>query len=199
MNKVIVKINGSEYPMVGEKSEIEMLRVARYVDEEMRKSLGKNPKLSTSQAAVLTAINITDIFFECCDENEKLIKENDELNKKVGTTDGELRLEIKKLQLKLLKHGEDEEKTKKSMNDLNQLVDDKNKEIEELRKLLASKEETITSLKSDMEEFKKNAEEAKHQAKLSQQMSSKFQNDAYRVQLEKIEIENELKLLRARA
>jgi len=28
-------------------------------------------------------------------------------------------------------------------------------------------------------------------------MSSKFQNDAYRVQLEKIEIENELKLYKA--
>ena len=35
MNKVIVKINGSEYPMVGEKSEQHMLNVARFVDEEI--------------------------------------------------------------------------------------------------------------------------------------------------------------------
>ena len=37
MNKVIVKINGSEYPMVGEKSEQHMLNVARYVDEEIKR------------------------------------------------------------------------------------------------------------------------------------------------------------------
>ena len=38
MNKVIVKINGSEYPMVGEKSEEHMIKVAKYVDQEMRKN-----------------------------------------------------------------------------------------------------------------------------------------------------------------
>ena len=79
MNKVIVKINGSEYPMVGPKSEEHMLRAARYVDQEIRKITTANPKLSTSSASILSAINIADVFFECCDENEELLKENEEL------------------------------------------------------------------------------------------------------------------------
>ncbi len=48
-----------------------------------------------------------------------------------------------------------------------------------------------------IEELKNRAEEAEKKAKIAEKMSSKFQNDAYRVQLEKIEIENELKYLRA--
>ena len=99
MNKVIVNINGSEYPMVGSKSEEHMLRVARYVDQEIRKITTANPKLSTSSASILSAINIADVFFECCDENEELLKENEELNKKVGTGEEELKLEMKKLEL----------------------------------------------------------------------------------------------------
>ena len=38
---------------------------------------------------------------------------------------------------------------------------------------------------------------AEEKARVAEQMSSKFQNDAYRVQLEKIEIENELKFYKA--
>ncbi len=101
MNKVIVNINGSEYPVVGEKSELHMMKVGKYVDSEMTKAMECNPKLSTSQAAVLTAINITDIFFECCEENEELIKETEELSKKVGVFGDEAKLEMKKLQLKI--------------------------------------------------------------------------------------------------
>ena len=39
---------------------------------------------------------------------------------------------------------------------------------------------------------------AEEKARVAEQMSSKFQNDAYRVQLEKIEIENELKFFKAK-
>ena len=101
MNKVIVKINGSEYPMVGEKSEQHMLNVARYVDEEIKRISEANPKLSTSVLAILSAVNIANELFECGEENDKLSKENEELNKKVGTGEEELKLEMKKLQLSL--------------------------------------------------------------------------------------------------
>ena len=70
MNKVMVRINGSEYPMVGPKSERHMLSVASYVDQEMTKAMEKNPKLSSSVAAILTALNIADVFFECVGKNE---------------------------------------------------------------------------------------------------------------------------------
>ena len=193
MNKVIVKINGSEYPIVGEKSELHMLKVGRYVDSEMTKAMENNPKLSTSQAAVLTAINITDTFFECCEENEELVKENEELNKKVGATDGEIRFEVNKLKLRISQLKENEEKSNKSIEELNKTIEVKDKEKTELNELLINKAEAINSYKNEIEELKKLLEEANQEAEISQKMCSKFQNDAYRIQLEKIEIENELK------
>ena len=45
MNKVVVRILGSEYNIVGKNPE-QMKSVARYVDEEMNKIREGNPKLS---------------------------------------------------------------------------------------------------------------------------------------------------------
>lgn len=90
MNKVMVKIHGVEYPMVGDKSEKFMISIADFVDKEMDKITRQNPKLSLSVAAILTALNISDLLFECSDENEKLIKANEELSKKVGASNEEL-------------------------------------------------------------------------------------------------------------
>lgn len=196
-NKVIVTINGSEYPMVGEKSEKHMLKVARYVDEEMKKITNVNPKLSTSDAAILSAINIADIFFECCEENEELVKENEELNKKVGTGEEELKLEVKKLESSLEDKAKIEEELKQKIQELNNLIEEQNSKLTNLESDIESKDKEIDNYKTKNEELKTLAQEAEEKAKIAEQMSSKFQNDAYRVQLEKIEIENELKYLKA--
>ena len=197
INKVIVTINGSEYPMVGEKSEKHMLKVARYVDEEMKKITSVNTKLSTSDAAILSAINITDVFFECCEENEELVKENEELNKKVGTGDEEIKLEMKKLELSLQCKIKAEEDLNTKIEELNKLIQEQKSKISDLENNIQSKEKEIENFKSQNDELKTLAENAEERAKIAEQLSSKFQNDAYRVQLEKIEIENELKYFKA--
>ena len=75
--------------------------------------------------------------------------------------------------------------------------------------VVSKKVEMINSRKSpiidkEIEEYKVENDElkdltniAEEKARIAEQMSSKFQNDAYRVQLEKIEIENELKFYKA--
>lgn len=197
MNKVIVKINGSEYPMVGPKSEEHMLRVARYVDQEIRKITTANPKLSTSSASILSAINIADVFFECCDENEELLKENEELNKKVGTGEEELKLEMKKLELSLQSKAKSEEDLKTKIDELNKLIEEQKSKISKLENDIQSKDKQIKEYKVEVDELKDLTKIAEEKARVAEQMSSKFQNDAYRVQLEKIEIENELKFFKA--
>lgn len=197
MNKVIVKINGSEYPMVGPKSEEHMLRVARYVDQEIRKITTANPKLSTSSASILSAINIADVFFECCDENEELLKENEELNKKVGTGEEELKLEMKKLELSLQGKAKSEEDLKTKIDELNKLIEEQKSKISKLENDIQSKDKQIKEYKVEVDELKDLTKIAEEKARVAEQMSSKFQNDAYRVQLEKIEIENELKFFKA--
>ena len=190
MNKVIVKINGSEYPMVGEKSEQHMLNVARYVDEEIKRISEANPKLSTSVLAILSAVNIANELFECGEENDKLSKENEELNKKVGTGEEELKLEMKKLQLSLQGKAKEEEDLKTKIDELNKLIEEQKSKIFKLESDIQSKDKQI-------EEYKVEVNELKDLTKIAEEMSSKFQNDAYRVQLEKIEIENELKFYKA--
>ena len=198
MNKVIVKINGSEYPKVGPKSEEHMLRVARYVDQEIRKITTANPKLSTSSASILSAINIADVFFECCDENEELLKENEELNKKVGTGEEELKLEMKKLELSLQGKAKSEEDLKTKIDELNKLIEEQKSKISKLENDIQSKDKQIKEYKVEVDELKDLTKIAEEKARVAEQMSSKFQNDAYRVQLEKIEIENELKFFKAK-
>lgn len=197
MNKVIVKINGYEYPMVGEKSEQHMLNVARYVDEEIKRISEANPKLSTSVVAILSAVNIANELFECGEENDKLSKENEELNKKVGTGEEELKLEMKKLQLSLQGKAKEEEDLNAKIDELNKLIEEQKSKISNLESSIESKDKEIEDYKTKNDELKTLAETAEEKAKIAEQLSSKFQNDAYRVQLEKIEIENELKFFKA--
>lgn len=197
MNKVMVKINGNEYPMVGEKSEKHMVSVASYVDKEMTRVMEANPKLSSSMAAILSAINIADIFFECSSENEELIKENEDLKIRVGNSDEELKIEMKRLQTALQIKDKEEEDYKAQIEELNKVIEDQKSQMGELENKINSSSDEADGYKSQIEELKVHLEVSEEKAQVAEKLSSKFQNDAYKVQLEKIELENELKYLRA--
>ena len=72
-NKVEVKIAGKDYTIVGIESEEYIQRVGLYIDRKMNEVMRANNKLSTSMAAVLTAMNVADDYFKC-HENESLLK-----------------------------------------------------------------------------------------------------------------------------
>jgi cell division protein ZapA len=61
-NKVIVRIAGKEYTVVGVEAEEHIQKVGFYIDKKMNEIMRGNNKLSTSLAAVLTAINVADDF-----------------------------------------------------------------------------------------------------------------------------------------
>lgn len=65
MNTVTVIINDVEYNLRGKEDEKYLLDVAAYVDTKIKEISGTNKKLSTSSAAVLTAVNIADELFKC--------------------------------------------------------------------------------------------------------------------------------------
>ncbi|MEG1870807.1 MAG: cell division protein ZapA [Peptostreptococcaceae bacterium] len=197
MNKVMVKINGSEYPMVGDKSEQHMMAVASYVDKEMSKVIESNPRLSSSVSAIVTAVNITDILFECSESNDELVNENEELRKKVGSTDEELKLEIRKLQLKLQSKDIEKVDSEEKIEKLAKLLESQKSEILELENKVEFSKEQLNSYKIQIEELKAEYEEADERAKIAESLASEFQNKAYKVQLEKTELENEVKYMRA--
>jgi cell division protein ZapA len=76
MNVVSVKINGVVYNLKGEENEDYLLKVAKYADKKMRDITTKNQLLSTSSAAVLSAVNIADELFKALEECSELKKRN---------------------------------------------------------------------------------------------------------------------------
>ena len=74
-NKVEVRIAGCDYTLVGNESEEYIQKIGLYVDKKMNEILKANNKLSTSMAAVLTAINVADEFFKTYESEESLREE----------------------------------------------------------------------------------------------------------------------------
>ncbi len=193
MNKVIVKIDGVEYPMVGDKSEQHMISVAKFVDDEMQNVKEAGPKLSTTQIAIVTALNVMDKLVEGSSENDQLVKENEELKKKVGSSDGELKLEIKKLQLDLHAKSKENEKLISQIKELNEKIEAQQTEIAKKDSQIKYFEDELNTFKSKIEEMNSELETANERANVAENLASEFQNKAYKVQLEKTELEMSLR------
>ena len=73
--KVPVKIFGQEYTITGDKSEIEILEIAEYVDRQIRDICKVVTDRSTANLAILGAINITEDYFDLRTRMESLEQE----------------------------------------------------------------------------------------------------------------------------
>lgn len=117
-NRVELRIAGKDYTIVGTEPEEYIQRVGLYVDKKMSEVMKNNSKLSTSLAAVLTAINIGDDYFKSREselsakkelkraleelekykeERHRLLQENAALN----NTNTNLKLELAKREAEL--------------------------------------------------------------------------------------------------
>lgn len=104
-NKILMRICGKEYMIVGKESDEYMQKVSLYIDKKMTEIVKNNSKLSTAQAAVLTAINVADDYFKTLEaytviendyskniiETERLKKERDELRREIERSVGRLK------------------------------------------------------------------------------------------------------------
>ncbi|MDK2800726.1 MAG: cell division protein ZapA [Clostridiales bacterium] len=112
-NKVNVRINGKDYTIVGIETEEYIQKVALYIDKKMNQIISSNNKLSTSMAAVLTAINVGDDYFKCLDAMDNLqnqlqqcTQELDESNAQLHQYKKEneaLKQEVQQLRIELVK------------------------------------------------------------------------------------------------
>lgn len=117
-NKVEVKIAGKDYTIVGTEPEEYIQKVGLYIDRKMNEVMRSNNKLSTSMAAVLTAMNVADDYFKCYEneaqqkkELKKLQEELSELrevkkrlseeNSTLGSNNSTLQLELAKREAEL--------------------------------------------------------------------------------------------------
>ena len=106
-NRVVVSICGEEYTFVAEESAVYMQKVGNYVGEKMAEVL-KSAKVGRTDAAVLTAANITDELFKAQEANQQLrgqIKEYLDEAGKAQAEVSELKREVFRLQQKLDSRG----------------------------------------------------------------------------------------------
>ena len=139
MNKVVVRILGSEYNIVGKNPE-QMKNVARYVDGEMNKIKEGNPKLSSLATTIVACLNIANELFDCCHENEELHNEVESLKEGMSRPNEEVQGEVQKV-----------------INELEQKdleIIDKDYRIEELDEQMKQQNEKIENLSKSTEEMK---------------------------------------------
>ena len=102
-NRVVVNISGEEYTFVAEESASYMQKVGSYVSEKMDEVLN-GAKVGRSDAAILTAANITDELFKAQAAAEQLRSQIkgylDEAGKAQAEV-SELKREVFRLQQKL--------------------------------------------------------------------------------------------------
>ena len=102
-NHVVVNICGEEYTFVAEESAAYMQKVGAYVSEKMEEVLGST-KVGRTDAAILTAANITDELFKAQTAAEQLrsqIKGYLDEAGKAQSEVSELKREVFRLQQKL--------------------------------------------------------------------------------------------------
>ena len=102
-NRVVISICGEEYTFVADESASYMQKVGNYVGEKMSEVLN-SAKVGRTDAAVLTAVNITDELFKAQTAAEQLrgqIKGYLDQASKAQAEVSELKREIFRLQQRL--------------------------------------------------------------------------------------------------
>ena len=187
MNRVSVKIDGVDYQIAGEKNEAEIVKVAKYIDGELKNISKAAPSLSKTSAAILTSVNIADKLFDREREVEVLKKEISEMKETDSNKNEEVEKEFDNVLLKL------EEADSK--------IADLKIKISKLEADLASKDDTIKRLEAtggqvggDVDKIVKslemNVKEMENKVAVAENMAAEFQNKAYNLQLNYEELKN---------
>ena len=99
-NRVVISICGEEYTLVADESSAYMQKVGSYVSDKMTEVL-EGAKVARTDAAVLTAANITDELFKAQEDAENLRRQLKEYVEEAGRAKAEaseLKREIFRLQ-----------------------------------------------------------------------------------------------------
>ena len=137
MNRLTVKINGTEYALKGDEKEEYLLKLSSYVDKKLKSIMDVNPRLDTVSAAVLTAVNTIDEVFKQRQAFDEISKEKEELVIQLAKVSRLNEEQIEKLK-NLGDHGEwqiKEEIIKKLKDSLQRHIKETN-ELKELNKVM---------------------------------------------------------------
>lgn len=187
MNVVTVFINGIEYNLKGEEKEEYLHKVASYVDKKIKDVLKNNSKLSTSSAAVLSAINVADDMLKTQENNHGLLKELDKM-REVEKSNRE-QIDFLKEELSSLEQVNMEFKIKLENSSDSKNISEKEHKISKLQE----------ELKIEKESNQKYINENKKLMSQNKELKFQIQSEKYKViDLENKLIENEISLAKER-
>ncbi|MBC2580279.1 cell division protein ZapA [Clostridium sp. DJ247] len=187
MNRVTVKINGIEYNLKGEEHEEYLHKVAGYVDKKVKNILDNNTMLSTSSAAILSAVNIVDDMFKKQIQFEETLKKVEQLEKRQAIY--EEQIESLKNQLKHMEayNSELQEKLKNNIN-----IQELQKKEEETKNLLNQ----MVAMKDEAERYMRENSELKS---INKEMKFQLQSAKYKaMDLQNKLMENQINLAKER-
>jgi cell division protein ZapA len=171
INRIEVKIQGKEYTIRGMEDVGYLQQIANFVDDKMEEITSKYPQLNTTFAAVLTCVNVTDLYFK------EIIKNKEEESEKCK----QLLENMKKLEEInfSLKKTENEyiNKIKSSEVRINQLENEKNviykNSIQNMQRLEREKKDASSANFNLLSDIEKMQEIIKENEKLSRIIKEK--------------------------
>ncbi len=191
MNRVSVTIDGIEYQITGEKNEAEIVKVAKFIDGELKQISKSAPSLSKISAAILTSVNIADKLFDSNLEVERLKREIEEITENYSSKTIDVEKEFDSVLSKL-------EEAEKNAEELG-------KKVIVLEHELSRKDEIIRNnsanapvvVDEDYEKKIKSLElyikEMENKVAVAESMATEFQNKAYNIQLNYEELKKNIK------
>lgn len=188
MNMVTVRINGVDYNLKGEENEEYLNKVVNYVDKKIKGLIENNEKLSTTSAAVFTAISAVDDYYkskEVCSDLELKLEEKEQKEKEFIKSIENLKWQIKEL----------EEKNNSLHHDL---INSKNAEI------IRAKDAEISNLNQQIDvlnESSKKYLKVKNDILIeNKELKFQLQTSKYKImELQNKFLENQIDLARAKS
>lgn len=191
MNRVSVKIDGVDYNIAGEKPEAEIVKVAKYIDNELKEIFSKAPSLTKINAAILMSVNVADKLFDARSENDQLKDKIEKLESSITNTSEDLEKEFDSVLEKLAQSDEMLAKVKSERDQLKLDLEERDSKIESISLAGASASDIDTEKK--IKSMKMQIKEMENKVAVAEAMATEFQNKAYNIQLNYEELKNSIK------
>ena len=191
MNRVSVKIDGVDYNIAGEKPEAEIVKVAKYIDNELKEIFSKAPSLTKINAAILMSVNVADKLFDARSENDQLKDKIEKLESSITNTSEDLEKEFDSVLEKLAQSDEMLAKVKSERDQLKLDLEERDSKIESIS--LAGSSASDPDIEKRIKSMQMQIKEMENKVAVAEAMATEFQNKAYNIQLNYEELKNSIK------
>ncbi|CDF58468.1 cell division protein ZapA [Thermobrachium celere] len=189
VNKVVVKINGVEYTLMGEDTEDYLFSIANYVDKKVKEILTSNPKHNTTSSAVLTALTVTDEMFKLKRQMENIKKSTVIPNERLK----EVEEKYKALYEEYKKLVEENSVLKESMNEIQQKEKENVEYFNKLKEEYDNKIKEYEALLRENAYLRERNEQAEVELKETKEMLNSMKEQLLESQIELVRLKKDLK------